>query len=423
MNLFDMLSQAQGGNGIEALSRQFNLSQQQTQSAVEALLPAFSQAFRQNSADPYGLGSLLTALGSGRHAQYAEDATKAFSPQGMAEGKGILDHLFGSKDLSRAVAAQASQATGIGQETLKQMLPAIATMLMGSLFKQTNNKVQAGAFGAANPLGQIIEQMMKGQGGASKAPQHSNNPLGDILGQILGGAQGGGQGGQVPQGNNPLGDILGQILGGGQGGQTPSPRQRAPQSGSDNPLGDILGQILGGSGAQGAPDVEPEEEQRVPPQRRTQRSAPQQAPSNPLEDIFGKMFNPGGQGGTAQTSSTSRASTIFSSSSAAASIAIGELIGLRNQRRLLMQLVAKHVAPTRRVFCVMAGPVTQIAWHPPRTEQPALSRRSSTRPQARRATDRRGPVRRMAGATATDRRQQCHPARGRDTRTRTRPAC
>ena len=169
MNLFDMISQAQGGNGIAALSRQFNLSQKQTESAVEALLPAFSQAFRQNSADPYGLGSLLTALGSGKHAQYAEDATKAFSPQGMAEGKGILDHLFGSKDLSRAVAAQASQATGVGQDTLKQMLPAIATMLMGSLFKQTNNKVQAGAFGASNPLGQIIEQMMKGQGGAGTA--------------------------------------------------------------------------------------------------------------------------------------------------------------------------------------------------------------------------------------------------------------
>lgn len=323
MNLFDMISQAQGGNGIAALSRQFNLSQKQTESAVEALLPAFSQAFRQNSADPYGLGSLLTALGSGKHAQYAEDATKAFSPQGMAEGKGILDHLFGSKDLSRAVAAQASQATGVGQDTLKQMLPAIATMLMGSLFKQTNNKVQAGAFGASNPLGQIIEQMMKGQGG--QAPQQSNNPLGDILGQILGGAQGGGQaapqgnnplgdilgqilgggqGGQspaprqsAPQGgsDNPLGDILGQILGGGQGGQTPAPRQSAPQGGSDNPLGDILGQILGGGGAQGAPDAEPEEQASLPPQRRTQQRAPQQAPSNPLEDIFGKIFAPGGQ--------------------------------------------------------------------------------------------------------------------------------
>ncbi|MGE3363155.1 MAG: DUF937 domain-containing protein [Rhizobiaceae bacterium] len=320
MNLFDMLAGAQGGNGFDALAKQFGLSHQQTQSAVEALMPAFSNAFRQNAADPNGLGSLLTALASGQHAKYAQDAAKAFSPQGMAEGNGILGHLFGSKELSRAVAAQASQATGIGQDTLKQMLPAIASMLMGSLFKQTNNQMQAGTFGASNPLGEIIEQMMK-QGGGRSAPQQSDNPLGDILGQILGGGQGGQSGGGNPmgdilgqilkgggqsrqapqgQGDNPLGDILGQILGGGRQQAEPEddapqrrPQRQQPQSQSDNPLGDILGQILGGGQAQ----AEPEDEPRAQPQRRGQRQAP---PSNPLEDIFGKMFNPGGQGGVAQ---------------------------------------------------------------------------------------------------------------------------
>jgi len=325
MNLFDMLAQSQGGNGMDALAKQFGLSPSQTQSAVEALMPAFSNAFRQNAADPYGLGGLLTALASGQHAKYAQDATKAFSPQGLAEGKGILGHLFGSKDLSRAVAAQASQATGIGQDILKQMLPAIASMLMGSLFKQTNTQMQAGTFGASNPLGEIIEQMMRGGGGGRAAPQQSDNPLGDILGQILGGGQGGQSGGnnplgdilgqvlgggqaqpqrrQAPQGagDNPLGDILGQILGGGRQQADPEeeapqrrqPRQQ-PQAPGDNPLGDILGQILGG----GQPQAEPEDEPQ--PRSRQQR---QQPPSNPLEDIFGKMFNPGGQGGVAQDQS------------------------------------------------------------------------------------------------------------------------
>lgn len=310
MNLFDMLAGAQGGNGMEALARQFNLSPQQTQGAVEALLPAFSQGFRQNVADPNGLGSFLRAMASGQHAKYFDDASKAFSPAGLKDGNGILGHLFGSKDLSKAVAAQASQETGIGQNVLQQMLPAIASMLMGGLFKQTNNQVQSGTFGAANPLGEIIEQMMRQQGGGAgrQAPQTSDNPLGDILGQILGGAQqgqnpqgggnnplgdilgqvlrGGGAQGQNPQGsgNNPLGDILGQILrGGGAQGQ-------APQGGGNNPLGDILGQILGGGQARPQDDAAAEPAQ---PQRR-QRQAPPQ--DNPLEDIFGKMFNPGGQG-------------------------------------------------------------------------------------------------------------------------------
>ena len=69
---------------------------------------------------------------------------KAFAPQGVEEGNGILGHLFGSKELSRAVAAQAAQATGIGQQVLQQMLPVIASMVMGGLFKQSTNQLQAG---------------------------------------------------------------------------------------------------------------------------------------------------------------------------------------------------------------------------------------------------------------------------------------
>jgi hypothetical protein len=291
MNLFDMLTQAQGGNGLQSLGQKFGLSPQQTQAAVEALLPAFSKGFQQNASSTQGFGSLLTALASGKHGKFFEDATNAFSAQGVAEGNGILGHLFGSKELSRAVAAQASQATGISQDTLKQMLPSLATMLMGGLFKQSNNQLQGGAVGASNPLGEIIEQMMRQGGQAQQAPQPGagNNPLGDILGQILGGGAPGGQSAPQSPGNNPLGDILGQILGGGgQQGQSRQP-QGLPGGSGDNPIGDILGQILRGGAPQDAQDEEPQ----APPQRRAPRQ--QQQPSNPLEDILGKMFNPGGQ--------------------------------------------------------------------------------------------------------------------------------
>ena len=167
--LFDMLANAQNGSGIETLARQFGLTQQQTQAALDALLPAFSQGLKRNASDPYGVGAFLNAMASGQHAKYFEDASKAFAPQGVQEGNGILGHLFGSKELSRAVASQAAQATGIGQDVLKQMMPAIASMLMGGLFKQSTGQLQAGGFGGANnPLGEIIDQMMR-QGG--QAPQ------------------------------------------------------------------------------------------------------------------------------------------------------------------------------------------------------------------------------------------------------------
>src|SRR6185312_13769164 len=119
--LFDMLANAQNGKGMEALARQYNLSMQQTQAAVEALLPAFSQALKQNTSDPYGVGAFLTAMASGQHAKYFDNPSNAFSPAGLAEGNGILGHLFGSKELSRAVADQAAAVSGVSQEVLKQM--------------------------------------------------------------------------------------------------------------------------------------------------------------------------------------------------------------------------------------------------------------------------------------------------------------
>jgi hypothetical protein len=278
--LFDMLSQAQDGRGMELLARQFNLSQQQAQLAVEALLPAFSQGLKRNASDSHSLGGFLNALASGNHAKYFEDAAKAFSPQGVTEGNGILGHLFGSKELSRAVAAQAAQATGIGQQVLQQMLPVIASMVMGGLFKQSTGQMpnmqnaQAGGFGGANnPLGQIIEEMMKqggGMMGGQAAPQQrqapqgqnpfdplGNNPFGKVLQDMFGGAQqqapqrGPAQAPQNPLGDNPWGKILQDMLGGGQPGGTAAPRQASrPEPQGDagdrarNPYDDIFGKMF-----------------------------------------------------------------------------------------------------------------------------------------------------------------------------------
>jgi hypothetical protein len=288
MNLFDMLANAQNGQGIEALSRQFNLSQQQTQSALEALLPAFSQGLKQNASDPYSVGAFLQALASGQHANYFDNPMSAFTPAGMAEGNGILGHLFGSKDLSRAVAAQAAQATGIGQQVLQQMLPAIAAMIMGGMFKQTTNQFQPGQYqagnmqAASNPLGEIIEQMMR---------QGQNMGMG-------GGASGGGRAAPTPANpfDNPFGKVLQDMFGGGGMGvpaETPARRQ-APQSPpsdnpfGDNPLGKIFEEMLGGGAQQRAPQPRsrpaPEPEPRRNPSGRSR---------NPYDDLFGEMFETG----------------------------------------------------------------------------------------------------------------------------------
>jgi hypothetical protein len=301
LNLFDMLNQSQNGQGIDQLARQFGLSQQQAQQAVQALMPAFSQGLKRNASDPYGIAGFMSALASGQHGKYFEDAQNAFSPQGVAEGNGILGHLFGSKDLSRAVAAQAAQATGIGQDVLKQMLPVIASMVMGGLFKQSTNQMQgaqAGGFGASNPLGEIIEQMMRqgggGLGGGTAQPRQApnpqnpmDNPFGKILQDMFGGGAQQPQSRQAPNpmGDNPLGKMLEDMLGGGQQ-QPQSQPQQAPNPMGDNPWGKILQDMLGGAQS---PQASPQEPDPAP----QPRANPSGRPSNPYDDIFGKMFETG----------------------------------------------------------------------------------------------------------------------------------
>lgn len=311
--LFDMLAQAQNGNGMQALAQQYGLSMQQTQAAVAALLPAFSQGLQRNTADPYGLGAFMTAMASGQHARYFEDATRAFSPQGVDEGNGILGHLFGSKDLSRAVASQAAQASGVSQQILQQMLPTIASMVMGGLFKQTTNQMQAagGLGGGNNPLGEIIEQMMRQSGMQAPAPQprqapQPQNPMDNPLGKVLQDMFGGGapqpqshpQQAPNPYGDNPLGKVLQDMFGGG----APQPQQSQPQQTQspygDNPLGKIFEEMLrqGGGGFGGGGQPAPQQPQ-APPQRQAPQpqTNPSGRPRNPFDDLFGKMFETGAQ--------------------------------------------------------------------------------------------------------------------------------
>ncbi|WLS04425.1 DUF937 domain-containing protein [Shinella oryzae] len=175
-SLYDMIMQAQNGNAVEIMARQFGLAQEQAAKAVAALMPAFSEGFKRNAANPYDMAAFMKALTTGEHAKYFEDVSKAFTPQGLAEGNGILGHLFGNKDVSRAIAAQAAQMTGIGQEIYKQMLPVMASTLMGGLFKQSFAPFFPGApagGASANPFAEMMQQWAEASGLAKK-PEPAN---------------------------------------------------------------------------------------------------------------------------------------------------------------------------------------------------------------------------------------------------------
>ncbi|MEM8636431.1 MAG: DUF937 domain-containing protein, partial [Pseudomonadota bacterium] len=132
--------------------------------------------------------------------------------------------LLGSKDMSRQVAAQASQRSGVDNGIMKQMLPLVAAMAMGSLSKQSKEPGVAEA---------MVGALMGGG-------QQSGG--GGLLGSLLGGGNQSSGGG--------LGSLLGSVLG---GDSQPDPQQKPDlgllgglldADGDGNAMDDIFNMVL-----------------------------------------------------------------------------------------------------------------------------------------------------------------------------------
>ena len=162
MNILEAVLSAQGGGAMEQLGRQFGLKDDQATSAVSALVPALAAGFQKNMSTPQGLDGLMTALAGGQHQGYVDDSSSLARAETIADGNGILGHIFGSKDVSRQVASRVAAQTGIGESVLKGMLPVVAAMMMGSMSKQAAQPsgLQAGAGSGAEGLIGMLTPML-----------------------------------------------------------------------------------------------------------------------------------------------------------------------------------------------------------------------------------------------------------------------
>jgi hypothetical protein len=182
MTLFDMLQNAQGGQTLDLLAKQYQLSLQQTQAAVDALLPAFSAGFKRQAGNPAAFPNLFEAMLQTPPVPQ-ENPMEAFARQAIEQGNRVLGALFGSKEVSRAVADQAAALTGIGTDVLRAMLPAMAALVASSFVRMMTAQPQMEA---------MVRQMMTGAA-AFGFPQSSERPTvqpnangGGLLGALLG---------------------------------------------------------------------------------------------------------------------------------------------------------------------------------------------------------------------------------------------
>lgn len=183
MNILEAVLNAQGGAAAREAGRSVGLSQEQTNAALTALVPALAAGLQRNATQQGGLDALLGALGGGAHALYVDQPSMLGRQETVADGNGILGHILGSKDVSRAVATQASAQTGIGEDVLKRLLPIAATLVMGSLakqqFNQPTNRATANndLFSMLTPMldqnrdGSVVDDILKNVGRMMGGPR------------------------------------------------------------------------------------------------------------------------------------------------------------------------------------------------------------------------------------------------------------
>jgi hypothetical protein len=158
MDILNDIINANGGAAVQQIGSQFGLGEQQTTSALSALIPALAAGLQNNAQREGGLGSLIGALAGGGHQRYIENPQALGEPAAVQDGNSILGHVLGSKDASRDVASRAAAQTGISADVMKQMLPLVATMVMGALARRSGGSAAGlSGGGLAGMLGSMLD--------------------------------------------------------------------------------------------------------------------------------------------------------------------------------------------------------------------------------------------------------------------------
>ena len=180
MQITDILARM---GGLQSMARELGVSESQVASGAEALVPAILGGFKKQAqsqpAGLEGLGGLLGQLGGGG----LLDEVLAPQPTNVSHGNDVLGQIFGSKDVSRAVAQGAAARSGLDPDLLKKMLPMLAMLVAGYIAKQRGADADATAQGpaAGGGLGELLGGLLGGQAAGGVSPGAAAPGLASIL--------------------------------------------------------------------------------------------------------------------------------------------------------------------------------------------------------------------------------------------------
>lgn len=143
MSLMDMIEQAAGSGALSQIAARAGISPQQLQDVMGHLAPVLGPKLAEHAATG-GLDGVPTG----------EGAPTPGSAEADEHGRSILGQILGSKDASRSVAADASAGTGVNVDTIKSLLPQLASIAAVAMASRQS--------GAGGGLGGMLGSLLGG---------------------------------------------------------------------------------------------------------------------------------------------------------------------------------------------------------------------------------------------------------------------
>jgi hypothetical protein len=162
MGLVDLLLQSGGGDLLGQIAKKANTDKNGAEDLLKNLGSAmFGQVKGRVESGTHDSSRLEDLISDSKYADMLDTPSRHYSDKKMQDnGNDLLSYITGSREGSREVASQVSKKPGFDVSIIKNLLPMLAPLIIGSLGKG----------------------MLGGGSGSSLAP--SNNSSGGLMGML-----------------------------------------------------------------------------------------------------------------------------------------------------------------------------------------------------------------------------------------------
>jgi hypothetical protein len=132
VKLYDVIRSAGGGEIVEALAREAEISRDQAERALRLLLPDLGRAIRRTAESRTGAPVVHAAMQDERYARYLEDPATLHEPAAAEDGERVLMEVLDDEQRKELVHGTAA-AIDADEDRVRKLLPLVASLGMAAL--------------------------------------------------------------------------------------------------------------------------------------------------------------------------------------------------------------------------------------------------------------------------------------------------